>query len=303
MTDIIIIGAGAAGMTAALYALRNGKSVLVLEKENCGGQIANSPRVENFPSIKQMSGSDFADNLFEQIMSLGAQFELENVQKLEKNGDIFTVTTDYGAHAAKAVIIANGVKHRKTNVAGEDELIGKGVSYCALCDGAFYSGEEIALIGDANTALQYTLLLSNYCKKVTVLTLFDKFFAEDCLVKSVRSRDNIEVFHEMELTAFKESGGALSGLVFKKKDGSKFEFPTKAVFIAIGQLPDNDKFAALAELDKFGYFASSENCETKTKGLYVAGDCRAKKVRQLTTATSDGATAATAACTYVDLLK
>lgn len=302
-TDIIIIGAGAAGMTAALYARRNGKRVLVLEKETVGGQISNSPRVENLPSITSISGADFSDKLFEQITALGADFELEEVSKIEKHGDTFTVTTDYAAHTAKAVIIANGVQHRHTGVAGEAELIGRGISYCALCDGAFYAGEEIALIGDANTALQYTLILSNYCKKVTVFTLFDKFFAEDVLVSRVRERDNVEVHHEFELQAFESDDEGLTGLVFKnKKDGSTGRFNTKAVFIAIGQIPDNDKYKALADIDVEGYFASDESCETKTAGLYVAGDCRTKSVRQLMTATADGAIAATAACGYVDRL-
>lgn len=303
MTDIIIIGAGAAGMTAALYALRSGKSVLLLEKENCGGQIANSPRVENFPSIKTISGGDFADNLFEQITDLGAKFELENVLKVEKNGDTFCVTTDYGAHKSKAVIIAGGAKHRRTGVAGEEELIGRGVSYCALCDGAFYKGGEVALIGDANSALQYTVQLAGYCRKVTVLTLFDKFFAEDFLIKKVRALPNVEVFHELALQEFKSNEEGLTGLVFKRKDGSVFEFPTKAVFIAIGQVPDNKVFESLARLDENGYLKADETCQTKTAGLFAAGDCRSKKVRQLTTAVADGAVAGTTACAFIDSLK
>ena len=302
--DIIVIGAGASGMTAALYALRNGKSVLVLEQETVGGQISNSPRVENFPSIKEISGSDFSDKLFEQITNLGADFELEMVDKVEKDEDgLFTVTTDYAQRKARAVILAVGVKHRHTGVAGEEELIGNGISYCALCDGAFYKGEDIALIGDANTALQYALLLSNGCKSVTVFTLFDRFFAENYLVKALNARNNIKTYHDHMLTEFESENGSLTGLKFmNKKDGSTVEFKTKGVFIAIGQVPDNKMFENVVELDKQGYILSDETCTTKTPGLFVAGDCRTKKIRQLTTACSDGAVAATAACTYIDTL-
>ena len=290
--DIIVIGAGASGMTAALYALRNGKSVLVLEQETVGGQIANSPRVENFPSIKEISGSDFSDKLFEQITNLGADFELEKVEKVEKDSDgLFTVKTDYATRKAKAVILAVGVKHRHTGVAGEEDLIGNGISYCALCDGAFYKGEDIALIGDANTALQYALLLSNGCKSVTVFTLFDKFFAENYLVKALKAKDNITTYHDHMLTEFESENGALTGLKFmNKKDGSTVEFKT------------NKMFENVVDLDKQGYIVSDETCTTKTPGLFVAGDCRTKKIRQLTTACSDGAVAATAACTYIDTL-
>lgn len=302
MTDIIIIGAGAAGMTAALYALRNGKSVLLLEQEQFGGQISNSPRVENYPSVKQISGSDFSDCLFEQITALGAQVELEKVLKAEKTDGVFHVTTEYGEYESKALIIATGVKHRHTGIEGEEALIGKGVSYCALCDGAFYAGEEVALIGDANTALQYALMLSNICKKVTVLTLFDKFFAEQYLVKALYTRSNIEIYHEMALQRFLSENGSLKGLIFRKKDGTEFTFMTNSVFIAIGQIPDNQMFINLVDLDKAGYIASDETCVTKTAGVFVAGDCRTKKIRQLTTATADGAVAATAACSYIDTL-
>ena len=176
MYDIIVIGGGAAGMTAALYSLRSGKSVLLLEKETIGGQIANSPRVENFPSIKEIAGNEFSDNLFDQILSLGAEFELDNVTGIEKVNNTFVVKAEYNTYESKAIILATGLKHRKINIPNEDELIGKGVSYCAVCDGAFYKDEDVCLVGDGNTALQYALLLSNYCKKVYLCTLFDKFF-------------------------------------------------------------------------------------------------------------------------------
>ena len=300
MLDLIIIGAGTAGMTSALYALRSGKSVLILEKENVGGQIAFSPRVENFPSIMQISGSDFSNNLFQQVTELGAEFELEEVLKIEKENNIFKVTTDYNEYTSKAVVIATGAKHRHINVPGEEELIGNGVSYCAVCDGAFYKGEEVALIGDANTALQYSILLSNYCKKVYVLTLFDKFFGEYNLVETLKKKENVEIHHNLNLKQF-IGKDKLEGLVFENtQTKEEFRLNVNAVFIAIGQVPDNKAFTNLVDLDKNGYVIADENLETKTPGLFVAGDCRVKKIRQLTTAVSDGATTAINAVSYID---
>lgn len=299
MTDIIVIGAGAAGMTAALNALRGGKSVLVLESGTFGGQIAFSPRVENFPSIPKIAGSEFSNNLFEQILSLGAQIELERVAKIEKSDGIFTVYTDYGAHKAKAVIAASGVKHRHLQLPGEQELAGKGISYCALCDGAFYKGEEVALVGDGNTALQYSLLLSNYCAKVYVCTLFDKFFGDANLVSALKERDNVEIIHNAATTGFIGST-ELEGVTFQKCDKTCFTLPVRALFVAIGQVPDNKIFADFADLDKEGYIIADENCTTKTKGLFVAGDCRTKQMRQLVTAVADGAVAGLSACNYLD---
>lgn len=300
MYDIIIIGGGAAGMTAALYSLRSGKSVLLIERETIGGQISKSPRVENFPSIKEISGTEFSDKLFDQIMDLGCEFELDNVLKLEKENNTFIVYGEYNNYQSKAVIIATGLEHRKINVEPEDELIGKGVSYCAVCDGAFYKDEDVCLIGDANTALQYSLLLSNYCKKVYICTLFDKFFADDILVSRLRKRENVEIYHNLLLKEFKYSD-ELEGVVFENtQDLTKKEFTVKACFIAIGQIPNNDIFFNLVELDKNGYILVDNDLQTKTEGLFVAGDCRQKKVRQLTTAVSDGAMASVGAVSYID---
>lgn len=302
MYDIIVVGAGPSGMTSALYSLRAGKTVLVLESDTFGGQIAMSPRVENFPSIKEIAGSEFSDNLFAQITDLGADIELEKVEKIEKENNIFTVTTDYNSYQAKSVILATGVKHRTIGVDREEELIGKGVSYCAVCDGAFYNDEEVALIGDANTALQYAILLSNYCKKVTVCTLFDKFFGDKCLVETLQEKGNVEIFHNLKLQKF-VGENELNGLIFKNTQTQEIKnLDCKAVFIAIGQIPSNSAFESLVQLDNNGYIVANENCTTKTAGLFVAGDCRTKKIRQLTTATADGATASVFACSYIDNL-
>ena len=272
MYDMIIIGAGAAGMTSALYALRNGKKVLVLEGESLGGQIATSPRLENFPSIKEISGEAFADNLYEQIDALGAEVEIDRAVRIEKRaeGD-FAVHTEYGQYEGRSVIIAAGVKHKHLKTRRErEDLIGKGVYYCAVCDGPFYKGREVALVGDANTALQYALLLSGYCKKVYMYTLFE---------------------NELEASEYTD------------KDGNLCRQEIPAVFVAIGQVPDNAAFANVADLDEAGYIIADERCKTRTPGVFVAGDCRTKAVRQVSTAVSDGAIAATNASLYLESLE
>ncbi len=300
MYDIVIIGGGAAGMTAALYSLRSGKSVLLLEKETIGGQISKSPRVENFPSIKEISGNEFSDKLFDQIMDLGCEFELDTVTGINKDNNTFYISGVFNNYEAKAVIIATGLEHRKINIEHEDELIGNGVSYCAVCDGAFYKDEDVCLIGDGNTALQYSILLSNYCSKVYVCTLFDKFFGDDLLVRKLKQRENIEIIHNVSLTKFlfeKE----LNGLVFSNtKNNTNMQLNVKACFIAIGQIPNNNIFNNLVDLDNNGYILVNNDLETRTPGLFVAGDCRQKKVRQLTTAVSDGAMASVSAVSYID---
>ncbi|MDR0934747.1 MAG: FAD-dependent oxidoreductase [Erysipelotrichaceae bacterium] len=299
MFDIIIIGGGPAGMSAALYALRAGKSVLILEKENFGGQIANSPRLENYPAIKEISGLDWSNNLFEQISDLGVTFELEDVLSVEKNEDVFNVITNYGEHKAKVVIIANGVKHRHLGLENEERLIGHGIYYCAVCDGAFFKNQEVYLIGDANTALQYALLLSNYCAKVNLFTLFDRFFADEVLIKRLNSRKNIDVKHNMNLIDL-EGDDELKKITFEnKKNNEKESFNTNALFVAIGQVPDNEKFANLVELEN-NFILTDKNMETKTKGLYAIGDTRKKDVRQLVTACSDSAIAVLNALKYLD---
>ena len=298
MHDVLIIGGGPAGMTAALYVLRSGKNVLILEKENFGGQIATSPRVENYPSIKAISGIELSDQMFSQITELGAEFELEEVTGMVKENGIFKVTTNYGEHLAKAVIIANGVTHRHMNLPNEDKLTGKGISFCAVCDGAFYKGQDTYLIGDANTALQYALLLSNYCPKVHMFTLFDKLFGEEILIDKVKNTENIIITPWMNLVEYK-GDSELTGLIFENtKDQTIHEYKTNNVFIAIGQLPHNEVFEDLVELDK-GFIITDEYMKTKTEGLYAIGDTRKKSVRQLVTATNDGAIAALEAVKYI----
>ena len=297
--DSIIIGGGAAGMSTALYLLRNNKTVLILEKENFGGQIANSPKVENFPSIKEISGLNFSDNLFEQINALGVEFELEDAESITKDENgIFKVVTNYNEYQAKTVVLANGVKHRLMNLPKEQDLIGNGISFCAVCDGPMLKGKEAYLIGDANTALQYAMLLSDYCTKVHMFTLFDHFFGDKVLIDKVNNNERIIVTHNMNLVEYKGEE-KLTGLVFENtQDKTRREFETDNVFVCIGQIPQNDKFADLLVLEK-GYVVTNESMETKTAGLYAVGDTRKKDVRQLVTACNDGAIAALSIIRYI----
>lgn len=303
MYDLVVIGAGAAGMTSALYALRNGKKVLVLESESLGGQIANSPRLENYPSIKEISGEKFADNLFEQITMHGADVEIEKAVDIVKTEDkVFHIKTEFNEYEAKSVIIASGVKHKHLRTKSDrDDLVGRGVYYCAICDGAFYKGREVAVIGDANTALQYSLLLSSYCKKVYVYTLFDKFFGDAMLIKALRAKENIEVRPNTSVIDF-IGEDELKAIEYKDADGTIKTHEIPAVFVAIGQIPDNKAFANVVDLDQNGYIIADESCKTKTEGLFVAGDCRTKAVRQVATAVADGAIAATNASMYLESL-
>lgn len=301
MHDIIVIGAGPAGLTACLYALRSGKSVLVFEKETIGGQIATSPKVENYPSIKQISGMELATNMFDQVMELGVDFEYDEIISVEKNEDIFTVKTSTDSFESKAVIIATGVKHRKLNLPNEEELIGAGISYCATCDGPFFKNQDVAVIGDGNSAFQYALLLANYCSKVTICTLFDWFLADKALVDKAKSLPNINIITDVSTIEYLVKDDNLSGLKFKNLKTEEIStLDVQGCFIAIGQIPDNKIFANLVDLDEQGFIIANESCLTKTEGLYVCGDCRTKDVRQVTTAAADGAISAVQAVKYID---
>ncbi len=299
--DIIIVGGGPAGMTAALYALRNDKSVLILEKESFGGQIATSPRLENYPTIPSISGSEWSDLVFTQIMDLGAEFELEEVEKVEKEDKVFRIKTNYNEYECLAVIIANGVKPRKMGLPNEDELVGKGISYCAVCDGPFYKGKEIYLVGDANTALQYALLLSSYCPKVHMLTLFDKLFGDTILINRVLQTENIDIRHNLNLIELKGEN-ELEEAIFEDTISKEIvSFKTNNLFIAIGQVPQNEPFKNLINLEK-GFVVTNELMETNVPGIFAAGDTRVKENKQVITACNDGAVAAMSAVKYLSTL-
>ena len=295
MYDIIIVGSGPAGLTAAIYALRAGKSVLVLEKSAFGGQITYSPKIENYPGAGQLSGNELADKMVDQVLGLGAEIGLEKVTELRVSDDgrIKTVVTEDGEHTCRSVIIATGVKHRLLGVKGEEELIGEGISFCAVCDGAFYKDKSVAVVGGGNSALQEAVLLSETCSKVTVVQNLDYFTGEAKLVEILRARDNVEFIMGTTVKEILSKDGELSGVALvKSESGEESVLYVDGVFVAIGLVPSNSAFAELADLNDWGYFDSGEDCTTKTAGIFVAGDCRSKRIRQITTAL--------AACRYLD---
>ena len=302
MYDIIIVGGGPGGLTAAVYARRAGKSVLVIEKNSFGGQIAFSPKVENIPGTVSISGTAFADALVEQVMNLEADVELETVTAVEKADGIFRVTTEEGGcYEGSAVILAVGVKHRLLGLPGEEELIGNGLSFCAVCDGAFYTGQDTAMIGGGNSALQEALLLSEVCRKVTVVQNLPFFTGEKTLAEALSTKENVEILFSTVVAGYESENGSLTGLRLRSEEtGEERQINVDGAFLAVGLAPQNEPFAGLAKLNDYGYFASDEGCTTATPGLYVAGDCRSKTIRQVVTAASDGAIAAMAACRYLE---
>lgn len=304
MYDIIVIGGGPAGMTAALYARRNGKSVLVIEKNGFGGQITHSPKVENFPGTITISGTELADSMMSQILEQGADIEFETVTGIKDNGNTKTVNTEEGsAFECLSVIIASGVKHRLLGLEGEKELIGEGISFCAVCDGDFYTDKAVLMAGGGNSALQEAILLSDKCKSVTLLQDLPYFTGEESLQKLLFSRDNVTAHTGVKITKLITENGEFKGVEITDIKGTTKPIYADGLFVAIGLIPENEPFQNLAELNSYGYFNSDESCTTKTPGVFVAGDCRAKSVRQVTTAAADGTVAALAACRYVNEIK
>lgn len=298
--DIIVVGSGPAGLTAAIYARRADKSVLVIEKETFGGEITHSPKVENYPGFIEMSGNEFADKLIDQATNLGAVIEMDNVTDAEKAGDKFVVTGEYGTYEGRSLIIASGSKHRRLGLDKEEELTGNGVSYCAVCDGPFFKGQEVAIIGGGNSALQEAVMLSEYCKKVTVVQDMPFLTGEKKLQEILAKRDNVEIILGTTVKAL-EGGEKLTGITVQSKaDGKTSSITVDGVFVAIGQVPENKAFEKLVELDERGYIKSGEDTLTKTEGVFAAGDCRTKAIRQIVTATGDGAVAAVAACKFAE---
>lgn len=301
MYDIIIIGAGPAGMTAALYALRADKSVLLLEKENFGGQITYSPKLENYPTVMEISGSEFAQKMLEQVMAHGAEIELAEAEGIVDKGDFKVVSTNYGDFEGKAVIIATGSKHRHLGLEGEEELIGEGISFCAVCDGAFYAGKKVAVIGGGNTALQEAVMLSDLCSEVIIIQNLSFMTGEKKLLQILEGKSNVSFVFDTIVTALSAERGELRSISLKNTCTDEVSvLELDGMFVAIGQQPENGAFASLTALDNYGYIIAGEDCLTDTEGVFVAGDCRTKKIRQVTTAASDGAVAALAACRYID---
>lgn len=301
MYDIIIIGGGPAGLTAALYACRANKKTLVIEKETFGGQITFSPKVENIPGFISLTGNEFAEKLVEQVLEQGA--DVESCEVLEiKDGDIKTVVTDDSEYQCKAVIIATGAKHRMLGIKDEEKYVGEGISFCAVCDGAFYKNKTVAVVGGGNSALQEAILLSDLAKKVYVVQNLDFLTGEKKLSDQLYKLENVEVITGVTVESFL-GDSELKGIVIKDSAGESRELSVDGLFIAIGLIPQNEAFKNVIELDGRGYAVIDENCESATRGIFVAGDCRTKKIRQVTTAAADGATAALAACDYIDSIE
>ena len=304
MHDIIVVGGGPAGMTAALYALRNGKSVLVVEKESFGGQMTQSPKIENYPGKLQVSGMELADEMMNQILEQGADIEIETVASISPDdGGWIVATEEGGAYKAKAVVIATGVKHRMLGLPGEDDLVGDGVSYCAVCDGDFYTDKVVCVVGGGNSALQDAILLSEKCNEVIMLLRRQVFRGEEKLQEVLLSHPNVSTRMDVVISSVIAGSNGLEAVeIANRTTGEKQRVDCDGLFVAIGLVPENGAFAELADLNDWGYFDSDESCTTKTPGIFVAGDCRNKEIRQITTATADGAVAALAACRYIDML-
>lgn len=306
MRDVIIIGAGTAGLTAAIYALRAGKSVLVLEQSTYGGQIVNTPKVENYPGIEQISGYEFASGLFKQAEKLGMEYRNEKVigVGLEDTavdaelvpagtkGTCKIVRTEGQIYQAKALVLATGAKNRPLGLERETEFTGRGISYCATCDGMFFRGKKVAVAGGGNTALEDAAFLANYCERVYVIHRREEFRGEDKLVKELQNRENVEFLLNKTVQALEGDAALQAVILYDKKSGEESRLEISGLFVAIGQVPENGIFAGLVELDEGGYIVAGEDCRTSVEGIFAAGDCRRKTVRQLTTAAADGAVAA-----------
>ena len=321
MYDMIVVGGGPAGMTAALYALRNGKSVLVIEKNGFGGQITHSPKVENYPGTLQMSGNEFADRMLDQILAQGAEIEIETVIAVEPGAGnagtdsepadarparpVHIVRTEEGgAYEAGTVVLATGVKHRMLGLEGENELVGEGISFCAVCDGDFFSGQKVCVAGGGNSALQEAILLAEKCSEVVMLQDLPYFTGEEKLQEALFAKPNVRGITGVKITGLERNEDGLTGVAIVRNTGSDEKntetIPCDGLFVAIGLIPENEPFAELADLNAYGYFDADERCLTKTPGIFVAGDCRSKEIRQITTAAADGAVAALAACRYLN---
>ncbi len=308
MYDIIIIGAGPAGMSAAIYGARAGRKVLMIEEKNYGGQIVNTPEVENYPAIKNISGFDFATNLYNQAIELGAEMVNDTVveiklldEKIAQSDSkcVKQVVTRNSVYDTKAVIVATGAKNRPLGVEKEKSLIGAGVSYCATCDGMFFKGKDVAVVGGGNTALEDTEVLSNYCNKVYIIHRRDAFRGEEKIVQNLKEKDNVIMVMDSVVIDIIGDGKVEGIVVENKLTNEQQTLDVQGLFVAVGQMPDNERFSNVIKIDEKGYVIADESCNTSCDGIFVAGDCRTKKVRQLTTAVADGAVGALAASEYI----
>ena len=300
MYDIIIIGAGPAGMTAAIYARRAAKSVLVLEAVNYGGQILNTPDIENYPAEAHISGYDFSTKLYEQAKELGAEFIFEKAVDIKSENGTKVVVTAKNSYEAETVIIATGSASRKLGLEDEERLVGKGVSYCATCDGNFYRKKVVAVVGGGNTALEDALYLSDIAEKVYLIHRRDSFRGEEANVSRLTARENVEFIYNSNVTKLISDKRLRAIEVTNNLDGSVRTVELNGLFVAVGRIPENRNFANLVKLDDAGYVEAGEDCHTSCDGVFVAGDNRTKTLRQLVTAAADGAMAATEAVKYIN---
>lgn len=297
MYDTIIIGSGMAGMTAALYLLRANKKVLVIEQESIGGQIASSPRVENYPGYKSISGSELTSNLYDQIEELGCDYEFEEVLSIETVKDIKVVKTDMGIHQAKTVIIATGAKYRRLNLDREEEFIGNGISFCVACDGAFYKDKDVCVIGGGNSALSISLELVNICKSVTIIQDLANLTGEPINVEKILKNEKVSVHYNSKVLSYIIEDDEFKGIKIIE-NGINKDIPCDGIFVSIGTIANTKPFENL-KMDPYKYIIADDANETSEKGIFVAGDCKSKKIRQLTTATSDGTIAAISVLNYL----
>ena len=299
MYDIIVIGGGPAGLTAAVYGCRMGKSVLLIEKEVFGGQIVNSPKVENIPGFSSISGEEFADRYLEQAMGQGCEVALEKVSQVAKSSEGFLVkTSDGGEYEAECVILATGTTHRTLGLEGEEELIGNGIHFCAVCDGDLYTGKDVVVIGGGNSAFVEANILARTAGKLVMLQDLPEFTAEARSQEELFSNYEVETHLSARVTRYETQDGRVVGVRYLE-NGEEHFIPCDGIFLSVGHIPENDPFASLAKLDGHGYFEADETGVTQTPGVFVAGDCRTKALRQVATACSDGANAAIAACRYL----
>ena len=299
MYDIIIVGAGPAGLTAGIYARRASKKVLILEAISYGGQIINTLDIENYPVEAHISGYEFATKLYNQTKDLGAEILFEKVVEIKDNNDFKEVITTKNTYKAKTIILATGAENRKLKLKNEDELVGKGISYCATCDGAFYKNKDVAVVGGGNTAIEDALYLTDIAHKVYLIHRRDSFKGEESILEKLKNKDNIEFIYNSNITKL-NSDNRLNSIEITNKDGSVKTIEVSGLFIAVGRVPENQNFAKTINLDESGYVIASEDCHTNKDGIFVAGDNRVKSVRQLVTATSDGAIAAIEAIKYIN---
>lgn len=301
MYDVIIVGAGTAGLSAGIYTVRAGKTALILEAAAYGGQIINTPDIENYPGIAHISGFDFATGLYNQAKELGAEVRFEKVERIREEGDRKRVITSQGEYEAKAVILATGAKNRELGLPREKELVGRGVSYCATCDGMFFRNKVVAVNGGGNTALEDAQVLAQFCERVYLIHRRDAFRGDEAEIERVKNKLNIELVLNARIAELLEDENGLCGLRLENtRSGEQSDLKVDGLFVAIGQEPDNRSFAENVELDEKGYIRAGEDLKTRSAGIFTAGDCRTKSVRQLTTAAADGAIAAIAAVAYAD---